>query len=284
MSRAVPASLRAAAATLGLAVMLTATACRGLDDVSTPTADVPDTAALGVLPESLTDSPTLPPPPPPPDTEVAVPTTTPSTTGGPVGTPFADALGGDRLLFIGDGTLASAAPDNDQLLCDALSVFGWQAEIDAFEGPADLGYVSAVLDLRLRPEAGLDWDAVVLWVANEVPPLGLAPNDLAALIDTTAERIAPRLLVVYTLTETDSARADLNAVIREAATRHPNVGIVEFAEQAGAADEVLLDDGVRLASDGLKRLPLITASAFGEAPIGLDGGCLEPGVDTGRDD
>jgi hypothetical protein len=283
MSRVAHAPHRVTAAALGLAAVLAATACRGLDDVSTPTADVPDTAALGVLPEPLTDSPTLPPPPPAPTGEVAG-TTVPATAGGPVAPPFADSLEGDRLLFIGDGTLASAAPDNDQMLCDALSVFGWQAEIDAFEAPADLSYVSAVLDLRLRPEADLDWDAVVLWVANEVPPLGLAPDDLAAVLDETAERIAPRLLIVYTLTETDTARADLNTTIREVAARHPNVGVVDFAEQAGAASEVLLDDGVSLASDGLKRLPLITASAFGEAPIGLDGGCLEPGVDTGRDD
>ena len=75
-----------------------------------------------------------------------------------------------------------------------------------------------------------------------------------------------------------------SGTIREVAARQTNVGVVDFAEQAGAASEVLDDDGVALASDGLKRLPLITASAWGEAPIGRDGGCLEPGVDTGRDD
>lgn len=255
--------------------------CQGADDVATPTADVPETVAIGELPETLTDSPTLPPPPPAPaDTSG---TTVPPGAVEQLVPPFNTAVDGDRLLFIGDGTLASAAPDVDQQLCDALSVFGWEAEIDAFVGADDLSYVSAVLDLRLRPDDGLDWDAVVVWVGNELAPDALGTTELEEVLDATAERIAPRPLIVYTLTELTPAHAELNEVIDEVAGRHANVGVIDWGEQAGLASEVLEFDGVTLASDGHKRLPLITASSLGEAPEDQDGGCLEPGVDTGGD-
>lgn len=277
--------------TVSVGVVVTAAAllaaCQGTDEAATPTADVPSTAAIGSMPDSLTDSPTLPPPPSPPSTTVetsATDSTAPDGTVAPLTGPFSERLVGDRLLFIGDGTLASAAPPADQQLCDALSVFGWEAEIDTFPGTDNLSYVSAVLDLRLRPDDGIDWDAVALWVGNEVPADGLGTEELADVLDATIERVAPRLVILYTLTETDEGRSDFNAIIRDAARRHPNVGVIDWAESSGPVDEVVELDGVTLASDGRKRLPLITASALGEAPADQDGGCLEPGVETDTTD
>lgn len=256
-------------------VFVVVAGCAGVDEISTPTVDVPETVALGVMPEPLSDSPTLPPPPSPPST---------SGDPGPEGTappeplalPLRDHVDGNRLLMIGDGTLASAAPGADRQLCDALSVFGWEAEIVTFPGVDDLSYVPAVLDLRLRPDDGIDWDAVVLWVANELPADGLGIDELTGTLDAVIERVAPRPVVLYTLTELDEGRATLNEIIRTRSDEHPNVAVIDFDELAGAADEVLELDGVSLSFDGLKRLPLITAQALGEAPVNEDGGCAIP--------
>lgn len=251
------------------------TGCAGIDEITAPTVDVPETVALGVMPEPLSDSPTLPPPPSPPTTGSA---------SGPEGTvppeplalPLHDHVDGNRLLMIGDGTLASAAPGADRQLCDALSVFGWEAEIVTFPGVDDLSYVPAVLDLRVRPDDGVDWDAVVLWVGNELPADSLGVDELTDTLDAAIERLAPRPVVLYTLTELDEGRATLNEIIRSRSDEHPNVAVIDFGELAGAADEVLELDGVSLSSDGRKRLPLITAQALGEAPVNEDGGCVVP--------
>ncbi len=252
--------------------------CAGIEEISTPTVDVPETVALGVMPEPLSDSPTLPPPPSPPTTvgEPAPEDTVPSE---PLALPLRDHVDGHRLLMIGDGTLASAAPGTDRQLCDALSVFGWEAEVVTFAGVDDLTYVPAVLDLRLRPEEGVDWDAVALWVGNELPADGLGVADLTETLDATIERLAPRPVVLYTLTELDAGRVTFNEIIRTRSDEHPNVAVIDFGELAGAAEEVLELDGVSLSSDGRKRLPLITAQALGEAPVNDDGGCIDPDDD-----
>ena len=249
--------------------------CAGIDEISTPTVDVPETVAFGAMPEPLSDSPTLPPPPSPPSTagDGGAGSSLPA---GPLQLPLRDHVDGNRLLMIGDGTLASAAPGADRQLCDALSVFGWEAEIVTFPGVDDLSYVPAVLDLRLRPDDGVDWDAVVLWVANELPADGLGLDELTGTLDAVIERVAPRPVVLYTLTELDEGRATFNEIIRTRPDEHPNVAVIDFAELAGAADEVLELDGVSLSSDGRKRLPLITAQALGESPDAQDGGCLDP--------
>jgi hypothetical protein len=261
---------------LAIAVSVAASACSGVDEITTPTADVPETVAMGVLPEPLTGTPTLPPPPSPPTT---APATAEAVPDEPIELPLTDHVDDDRILFIGDGTIASALPPGDRQLCDALSVFGWNVEIDAFAGVDDLSYVSAVLDLRLRPDDDLDWDAIALWVGNELPPDGLAVEELEATLDATIERAAPRPVVLYTLTELGELRVPFNEVIRSRAEEHTNVAVIDWAELAGDADEVLEDDAVTLASDGLKRLPLITAQALGEAPGDPIGGC-DVGVDT----
>ena len=51
------------------------------------------------------------------------------------------------VLMIGDSILASAAPRNSDRLCDALSLFGWDVEIDAEPGH-DPSFVTEVLDAR----------------------------------------------------------------------------------------------------------------------------------------
>ena len=113
--------------------------------------DIPDTVAMGVLPQQLSGASTLPAPPPPPTTATTSTTTSaPPQPQGPVEAPIGDVVNGDRILLVGDSVLASAAPRNGGQLCDALELFGWQAEIDAVSDRG-IDFASGVLDARLTP-------------------------------------------------------------------------------------------------------------------------------------
>ena len=254
--------------------VLSLVACSSVDDETLAvTIDVPETVALGVLPDPLTDQPTLPPPSPP-TTADTTPATTPPAPGS-VDVPIGGAVSGDRVLIIGDGTLLSAAPPNDSRMCDSLTLFGWDAELDAVDVD-DLTFVDEVLDARLVPDDDLDWDVVALFVGNQLPPDQLAVSELEEVLADTIERVAPRPVLLYTLSETSRTREQLNEVIRAQPDEHPNVLVIDWAELGGAAGEVVADDGYSLTDDGRKRLPLQTAAVLGEAPVDQDGRCLQP--------
>ncbi len=256
------------------AAVLAPAACGGGDDETAVTIDVPETVAIGVLPDPLTDQPSLPPPPSPPTTEAASPSTAPRAPGAIDG-PIGDAVDGDRVLFIGDATLLSAAPPNDIRMCDALTLFGWDAELNAVSGD-DLTFVEEMLDERLVPDDDLDWDVIALFIGNQLPADQTAGDELAEVLDATIERVASRPVVLFTLSESTPARERLNEAIRAQPQEHPNVVVIDWAELGGDPDDVVADDGVSLTADGLKRLPLQTAAAFGQAPVDQDGDCLDP--------
>jgi hypothetical protein len=269
------ASSRAAIALAGSMVGLLS-GCGGDRAAVTPL-DVPATVAIGILPDPLSDAPTLPVPPAPPTTQQQAGTTTtiPRPSQGKLG----EVVLGDRLLMIGDSLLASAAPRHNELLCDALTLFGWEAEIDAEPGH-DLDFADAVLDARLDPDGEAPWDVVALAFGSEVDTSGTAGTDsldaFEQWLDDTIDRVAPRPTVLYTLSETDAepGRVELNDIIRDRPRFHPNVIVVDWAELGGDAGEVLDESGQALTTDGRKRFSLQTASALGEAPDDPDGECL----------
>lgn len=251
-----------------------------MDDPEVITADVPATVALGVLPDPLTDQPTLPPPPPPPTTPP------PATTGAPV-EPIVglvgEAVDGDRVLLVGDSMLASAAPPADIRVCDALTLFGWDVEMDTTLDGSDLSFVDEILDERFAPDGedddggeDLDWDVVGLFVGNQLAADELSVNELSDVLDDAIERVSPRPILLYTLTETDATRRRLNEAVRERAEEHENVVLIDWAELGGPADEVVRADGIGLGDDGLKRFALYTAQQMGQAPEDQDGDCLAP--------
>jgi hypothetical protein len=249
-------------------------ACSGGDDepLTTPV-DVPATVALGELPEPLTDTPTLPPPPSPPTTEASTTTTT-VVDAEPIEGPISAHVDGNRVLLIGDSLLASAAERNDPLLCDALSIFGWQVEIDAEPGRG-LAFPEAVLGERLLPDDELDWDAVALAFGSEVDgedPEAVA--GLAGVVEAFVNRVAPRPTVLYTLSEGLAGHQAINDAIRAIQEQHPNVLLIDWAATAGDIDDVLATGGDALSEDGLKRFAALTAAALGEAPGDGDGECL----------
>lgn len=235
---------------------------------------VPETVAIGELPEPLTG---VTPPPTPPTT--APPSTAPATVPpderleGPVG----EQVLGNRIIVIGDSLFAGTAPRNDGIMCDVLTSFGWDVELDAEPGRF-VEFGGVVLDQRLRPDGGDDWDAAAIFVGNQFD------GDVESFtreLDEALTRLAPRPTLIYTLTETDTDRAALNEVIRDRPRFHPNLKVIEWAEITSAddADLLLVDNGPLLTDEGSGRLVLYTAEALGRAPGDTEGDCL-PSVFT----
>jgi hypothetical protein len=266
-------------AVIGIGVAVLA-ACGDDDATSLPSlVDVPDTVAMGVLPQQLSDAPTLPAPPPPPTTQPSVTTTStlPLAFTEPIAAPVGDLVGGDRILLIGDSILASAAPRNQGQLCDALVLFGWQAEIDAV---ADRGidFAAGVLDKRLIDEQNQqhdDWDVVALSFGSDVDG-----NDADAVAEfetelgDLVERVSPRPVLLFTLADEGSGRSAVNDVIRAQPQSHHNVLVVEFADAGDDGVPVVDNSGRSLTDDGMKRFSIRTAAAVGDAPGDGEGACL----------
>lgn len=262
---------------IGLVVVLAA--CGG-DDVTTGPSiiDVPDTVAMGVLPQQLSDAPTLPAPPPPPTTEPPATTTSaPAAPEGPVEAPVGALVSGDRILLVGDSILASAAPRNGGQLCDALELFGWEAEIDAVSDRG-IDFAAGVLDARVTPDndADPDWDVVALSFGSDVDGTDTdAVAEFGSELGDLIDRVAPRPVLLYTLVEKGhQGRSAINDLIRAQPGSHPNALVVEFADAADDGVAVLAGNGLSLTDDGMKRFSIRTAAAVGDAPGDADGACL----------
>jgi hypothetical protein len=224
--------------------------------------------AIGDLPDELTGR-TLPPPPPTTTPPSTAPDTVPPNEQivGPVGS----LVLGNRIILIGDSVLASTASRNDGVMCEALTGFGWDVEVDAEPGRF-IEFGNEVLDQRLRPDGGDDWDVAAIMLGNQFD------GDLTGFareLDDLLERLAPRPILLYTVTETDAERDALNEVIRDQPRYHPNLVIIDWAEiSASGAEELLVDGGPQLTEEGSSRLVLYTAGALQQAPGEPPGECL----------
>ena len=262
---------------IGLAALLAA--C-GDDDVTTAPSivDIPDTVAMGVLPQQRSEAPTLPAPPPPPTTATTSTTTSaPPAPEGPIEAPVGALVSGDRILLVGDSILASAAPSNGGQLCDALELFGWQVEIDALSDRG-IDFAAGVLDARMTPDNDQDpdWDVIALSFGSDVDGTDTtALTEFGTELGDLIDRVAPRPVLLYTLVEKGHAgRAAINDLIRAQPGSHPNVLVVEFADAGDDGVAVLDNNGKSLTDDGMKRFSIRTAAAVGDAPGGSDGLCL----------
>jgi hypothetical protein len=262
-------------AVLGVGVAVVA-ACGDDDATSLPSiGDVPETVAMGVLPEPRSDAATLPSPPPPPTTEPTVSSTSTPALETPIESPVGDLVDGDRILLIGDSILASAAPRNGGDLCDALVLFGWQAEIDALDDRT-IDFADEVLDARLGDDDQQeDWDVVALAFGSDVDASDDdAVDEFATELGALVDRVAPRPVLLYTLAGEADQREPLNDVIRAQPESHPNALVVEFADAGDDGVPVVDDAGRTLTDDGMKRFSIRTAAAVGDAPGDGDGECL----------
>lgn len=222
-------------------------------------ATVAPVVALSPLPAPLSEVepvPTLPARTTPPTTTMVAPNVD-------LAGNVADFVTGNRVLLIGDSVLASTSPRFGGALCDVLTKFGWTAEIDAEEGRF-VEFAGEVLDARLDVEGEPDWDVVVMFLGNNYRGDFLAFRDA---YNAVLERIAPRPVIIYTVTEVEPDRVALNDFIRSRPLFHPNIVVVDWAEITAAdPDKLLTDDGLHLSEEGRGRLGIFTVAALGEAP------------------
>ena len=142
-----------------LAVVLTA--C-GEDDLVAPPASVGTVPGVGVLPEALSRSPHL---------EVTT-TSSSSTVPRPTVTvdrtellSIGERVQGNRLIMIGDSILASTSRRYTGEMCLGLVPLNWAVEVDA-EKSRFIDFGERVLNARLQPEAGVDWDVAAVFLGT----------------------------------------------------------------------------------------------------------------------
>lgn len=240
--------------------------CGGDDDAPAIPVAVRGTVPLGELPEPLSN---IPPPEPPPN----APSTTTSTTepeirlDGPIGG-FVD---GNRVLVIGDGVLATTEPSSRGIVCDVLNDLGWSVEIAADSGRA-IEFGRQVLDARFDPGGGDDVDVAIVMLGN------LFDGDLDAYtgqLTEIVERLEPRPVVLFTLTELDD-ETEPNEAMRAIADQYAQVRLVDWAEFSAAETELLLRSGGPIpTTEGSGRLVIFMAGELGDAPVGMVTECTE---------
>jgi hypothetical protein len=250
------------------------TACAG-DELAAPTTIVvPGTVAIGGLPGPFSDTaPALLP------ANAPTTTTTPTTTTEPVPpsieAPVVDAVSGHRILLVGDTALAATTPRFDGPMCDRLTDAGWDVVIEAEPGRS-VEFAADVLDERLDPRLGRSggWDVVGLMFGHHVPT---TPDDFARSLDATLDRIGDRAILLYTVAESGPDQIDVNRSIRAQGRARANVVIIDWAADAAAEPDLLLDDGGPYPTDeGADRLATSTSEVLGEVPEVEPGECFDP--------
>jgi hypothetical protein len=248
---------------LTVAVAVVIAAC-GEDELAAPPSTNGTVAGVGVLPEALSRSALL------------GATTTASTEPRPTVTierelpPVGERVAGNRLIMIGDSILASTSRRYTGEMCLGLVPLHWAVEVDA-EKSRFIDFGSRVLNARLDPEAGLDWDVAAVFLGTNYG------GDIAAYtreLDEILGRLAPRPTLLYTVTEFRPNRADVNEAIRSMLAYYPNVQVIDWATITDADPTLLGDDGYHLSPAGISRLVLETAIALGGAATGEGGDCL----------
>ena len=248
-----------------LALALTAlAACAGGETAAPSFVGVPETVAIGGMPGPLSDTtvPTMP--------EISLPTTsTTEVEREPISGPLVDEVVGHRVLLVGDTPMAATTPRAGGVMCDVVVGFGWDIEIEAEPGRS-IDFAERVLD-ELPTD---DWDVVGLMFGHH---LRSTVADFERTLDTLLDRLAPRPVILYTVTELGDEQVEVNRILRERQRTWPNVVIVDWAEATALEPDVLLDDGGPAPSDeGAGRLALFTAALLSRAPGDEPGTCLEP--------
>ncbi|MBK9179243.1 MAG: hypothetical protein IPM45_06640 [Acidimicrobiales bacterium] len=191
-----------------------------------PTTAPPVTTAAPPPVETTTTTAPAPPPPPPPDR---------------------------RVLLVGDSVLLGARADLERALD------GWETTIDAEVGRF-LGAGVGVLQAR-RDRAGA---AAVIVLGNNY--LG-SQRQFADQLDDALQALSgvPRVLWL-TVAEYDDDQWEVNAAIRAAAARWPNLEVVDWAAAVAGRPGLTGPDGLHLSPAGARALAGLVVQAVGPAP------------------
>lgn len=185
---------------------------------------------------------------------------------GPIGT----RVTGPRLLVIGDSIFASMSRRYGGELCDTLVPLGWEVEVNAEVGRF-VDFAARVLDRRLRPGAGTDWDAAVITLgSNYRGDAGAFRVQLMRALD----RLEPRPVALVTVSEFRPDRAAVNEVLREMPEYYAEVRVVDWAALTASEPALLAGDRLHLSDTGRARLAEELAAVLDVAPGDADGACL----------
>lgn len=269
MNRAARTRSIGAPALVALTACATLAACAGGEAVAPAVTGVPETVAIGGMPGPLSDTtaPTLPP--------VESPTSTTTTTeppAEPVSPPLVDDVLGHRVLLVGDTGLSVTTTRAEGILCDVVTGFGWDVEIEAEPGRT-IAFADVVLDELLDRSPGGDWDVVGLMFGHHVDT---TVDDFEQSLDAVLDRLSPRPVILYTVAGTDAEQQQINEVLRARPDTYPNVVVIDWADAVAGEPDVLLEDGGPFPSeDGAGRLAVFTAGLLSDVPGDAVGTCLE---------
>lgn len=238
-------------------------ACGG-ESTAPPAVVVTETVAIGGMPGPLsgTTEPTLPPIP------VEETTTTTEAAAEAITGPLVDEVTDHRVLLIGDTALAATTPRAGGILCDVVTEFGWDVEVEAEPGRT-IEFAGAVLD-----EIPVDeWDVVGLMFGHHLEGTVEAYEEE---LDAVLVRLEGRPVILYTVAELGEDQIAVNRVLRERERSLPNVVIVDWADATDTEPDELLDEGgPRPTEEGAGRLALFTAALLSRTPSGEPGTCLD---------
>jgi len=228
-------------------------------DVATSVLTTETTAPLDTTPQSSTT-----------DNAVVAATVPSSTTAEPTSLEGVGTIGqvadGNRVLVIGDSLMASTAVRYGGLMCQQLVPLGWSVAVEAETGQqVDFGL--EVLDSRLWE----GWNVAVVMLGNNFSTDQLTfESELTQIVD----RLAPMPILLFTVTEFQPTRVQVNDSIRRVAALHQNVRVADWASVTALDDGLLSGDGLHLSEAGRARLVDAVVENLGLAPLGNTGECL----------
>ena len=184
--------------------------------------------------------------------------------------PFGELVDGNRVIVIGDSIMASTAERYGGDMCARLNEAGWDVEVDAEPGRF-IDFAHRVLNRRLPPSDGADWDAAVVFFGSNFRGDYLNFEDQ---LREVVARLAPRPVLLLTVSEFAETRAVVNDIIRSIADADPDVYLLDWADMTDAEPRLVGGDGIHLTGAGRTRIVAEVALVLGEAPGRLEGECL----------
>ena len=172
---------------------------------------------------------------------------------------------GNRVLMIGDSVLAGTARRYGGESCAQLVPLGWQVELDAEPGRF-IDFAERVVNERVDA----DFDAVVILIGtNYGDDKKVFEDYFSRMLDKIGD--LPTLLL--TVTRYKESIDEVNEVIRNLASMHANVSVLDWSKLSSEAG-MLRSDDIHPSDAGRVVLATSIAKALGKAPV-MPGDCLD---------
>jgi hypothetical protein len=191
-----------------------------------------------------------------------------------------ESVEGNRILMIGDSILASTSSRYGNHMCEAVVPLGWEVAVEA-EPSRFIDFGNRVLDRMLPDDTDTstgpddDWDAALVFLGSNYGGDAFAyAVELAAMLD----RLAPRPVLLFTVTEYRPNYVDVNEVVNRLGVERDNVTVLDW-KSISEMPGVLSNDRLHPTDTGRRVLAESVAAALG--PVDGVGECLRS---TFRDD